>query len=407
MIAFVAIGFLLLVAALAIVLRPLLKRATSPDIARDQSNLEIHRDQFAELDRDLASGSLSPDRFEQAKLELQKRVLDEGAAPADTRPAVKPGKAAPIVVGIVIPLAAVLLYLHLGNLQGLVAPGHPAADLSSITAEQFQDMTAKLAERMRQNPDDAQGWTMLGRAYRAMERFAQANDAYAKAVKLKPDDAELLADYAESLGLAAGRSLVGEPTRLLDRALKLDPHNTKSLALSGSAAFERKDYKAAIRYWEAIIRQPGISGELAQALQKGVDESKARLAGKPAAAASVAAAGKEGVSGEVSLDASLSASARPDDTVFVFARAADGPRMPLAIVRIRVRELPYRFSFDDSSAMMPEMKLSKFSEIVIGARVSRSGSATPAAGDLEGLSDRVRPGQTGIRVKIDRQVAKP
>jgi cytochrome c-type biogenesis protein CcmH len=399
-IAFSAIAVVLLLLALAIVLRPLLKRATSAVVVRSQSNLEIHRDQFVELQRDLASGSLSPDRYEQAKAELEKRVLDEGATPADARQAVTPGKTAPIIVGVLIPLAAVLLYLYLGNPQGLVAPDQSPA----ITPEHFQDMTAKLAARMEQTPDDAQGWAMLGRAYRTLERFAPANDAFAKAVKLKPDDADLLADYAESLGLAAGRSLAGEPTRLLDRALKLDPHNTKVLALSGSAAYERKDYAAAIRDWEAILKQPGISGELAQALQKAIDESKTLLSGK---AAFVAITGKERVRGEVSLDASLKAKVQPDDTVFVFARAAKGPRMPLAIARTRVRELPYRFSFDDSSAMMPDMKLSKFSEVVIGARVSRSGSATPAAGDLEGFSGGVKPGQTGIRVNIDREIGQP
>jgi cytochrome c-type biogenesis protein CcmH len=405
MIAFAGAAFVLLVAALLIVLWPLLKRSSSQVIGRELSNLDIHRDQFSELDKDLEAGTLGADHYEQAKTELEKRVLDEAALPAAAGRSMTPGKVAPIVVGVVIPLAAVLLYLHLGNLQGLVASRHPAADPSSITADQFQDMTAKLAARMQQNPGDAEGWKMLGRAYRAMDRFGEANDAYRKAVELAPDDADLLADYAESLALAAGRSLAGEPTRLLDRALKLEPNSPKILALAGSAAFERKDYKAAIRYWEAIIRQPGIDGELERALQKGVDESKARLAGKPAAPA--AAAGQGRVRGEVSLDASLQGRVQPDDTVFVFARAAEGPRMPVASVKIRVRELPYRFSFDDSSAMMPEMKLSKFSEIVIGARVSRSGSPTPSAGDLEGLSARARPGQAGIRVKIDRVVPKP
>ncbi len=213
---------------------------------------------------------------------------------------------------------------------------------------------------------------------------------------------DLLADYAESLALAAGRSLAGEPTRLLDRALKLDPHSTKVLALSGSAAFERKDYRAAIRYWETIIKQPGVSTELAQALQKGVAESRARLTGKPVAEAP---AGKEHVTGVVGLADSIKGKVGPADTVFVFARAATGPRMPLAIVKIKVSDLPYEFSFDDSMAMMPEMKLSQFAEVVVGARVSKSGSATPSAGDLEGTSDKVRPGRSGVRVTIDREVA--
>jgi cytochrome c-type biogenesis protein CcmH len=404
MIAFAGAAFFLLVAAVVIVLWPLLKRSNSPIVGRDMSNLDIHRDQFSELEKDLEAGTLGADRYEQAKNELERRVLEDAAAPADMPQSETPGKAVPIVIGVFIPLTAILLYLYLGNLEGLVALGHPAADLSSTTADQFQDMAAKLAARMQQNPGDAEGWKLLGRTYRAMERFGEANDAYKKAVDLTPQDADLLADYAESLALAAGRSLAGEPTRLLDRALKLDPRNTKVLTLSGSAAYERKDYETAIGYWETVIKQSSIGSELAQALQKGVDESRARLTGTQVA---LVPAGKERVTGIVNLDDSLKSRVRQDDTVFVFARAATGPRMPLAIVKIKVADLPYKFSFDDSMAMMPERKLSQFADVVIGARVSRSGAATPSTGDLEGISEKIKPGRTGVRITIDRAVAGP
>lgn len=403
MIAFAGAAFFLLVAAVVMVLWPLLKRSNSPVVGRDLSNLDIHRDQFSELEKDLEAGTLGADRYEQAKNELERRVIEEAAAPADTPRSTTFGKAVPIVIGVFIPLTAVLLYLYLGNLEGLVALRHPAVNLPSIT-DQFQDVTAKLAARLQQNPGDAQGWKLLGRTYRAMGRFGEASGAYKKAVELTPQDADLLADYAESLALAAGRSLAGEPTRLLDRALKLDPRSAKVLTLSGSAAFERKDYKTAIGYWETVIKQPGVGNELAQALQKGVDESRARLTGKPVA---VVSAGKKRVAGIVNLDDSLKSRVRPDDTVFVFARAATGPRMPLAIVKIKVADLPYQFSFDDSMAMMPEMKLSQFADVVIGARVSRSGGATPSAGDLEGISDKIKLGRTGVRVTIDRAITGP
>ncbi len=404
MIVFAAVAICLLLLAIAIVLWPLLRRSSAPVSGQALSNLDIHRDQFAELAQDLQSGTLTTEGYEQAKAELERRVLED-AEPATFPSPATSGRIVPAVVALFIPLVAGALYLSLGNLQGVSAPRHPAADMSSITADEFQDMTAKLAARMQQNPADAQGWKMLGRAYRAMERFAEANEAYEKAVELNPNDADLLADYAESLALGAGRSLAGEPTRLLERARKLDPSSSKVLTLSGSAAFERKDYKAAIGYWQTVLKQPDVSGELAQALQKGVDEAKARLGGKAPRAA--AAPGKERVSGEVSLDASLRDKVRPDDAVFVFARAAEGPRMPLAIVKVRVADLPYRFSFDDASAMTPQMRLSSFTDVEIAARVSRSGSAAPAAGDLEGLSGRIKPGQTGVRVVIDRAVSGP
>ncbi|HVY08487.1 MAG TPA: c-type cytochrome biogenesis protein CcmI [Burkholderiales bacterium] len=410
MIVFAILALLLLVAALVVVLRPLLKARAAPSVGRSLSNLEIHRDQFAELERDLASGALNAQSYEQARSELERRVIEEAALPEEAAPVARAGKATPIVVGALIPVVAIALYLHLGNLQGIVAPPHPAADLSSVTAEQFRDMTAKLAARLKTNPGDAEGWKMLGRAYRAMENFGEASAAYGKAVALKPDDADLLADYAESLALVAGRSMAGEPTKLLDRALKLAPDNPKILALAGSAAFERKDYKNAVRYWEGILKHPDVDADLAQALQKGIAEAKARMSGKagpsdkPVASTS---AGKERISGEVSLDPGLLAATQPDDVVFVFARAAAGPRVPLAIAKIRVRDLPYRFAFDDTSAMMPDMKLSKFGEVVVGARVSKSGSAAPAPGDLEGQSATVKPGQSGIAVRIDRKAGQP
>ena len=405
MIAFAVVAFALLAAALAVVLWPLLRRPAAPALAREQSNLDIHRDQFAELARDVEAGALGAQGYEQARDELHRRVLEEAAGAAPARQAAGAGKLAPILIAFFVPLTAIVLYLYLGNVTGLVAPRHPAADLSSITADEFKDMTAKLAARMQQNPADAQGWTMLGRAYRAMDRIPEANAAFKKALELRPQDADLLADYAESLALSAGRSLAGEPTRLLERALKIDPNSSKALTLSGSAAFERKDYRAALGFWGAVLKQPDVGAELAQALHKGMDEARARLAGGPATVAAKPGAAHERVTGSVQLDAALRAKVQADDTVFVFARAANGPRMPLAIAKIKVADLPYQFAFDDSSAMMPDMKLSRFPEVVIGARVSKSGAAAPMAGDLEGTSARVKPGRTGVIVTIDRVVA--
>ncbi len=401
MIAFVVSAGVLLLIAVAIVLRPLLKGGTATGVAREKANFEIYRDQFAELENDLKAGVLGAERFDQAKADLERRVIEEAVRPAEGVTGSRRGRATPIALGVLIPVAAVLLYLRFGTLEGLNVT-HPAIhDASSITAEHFQEMTGKLAARMRENPDDAEGWLMLGRAYRAMERFQEAVDALDKAVALNPGNVDLLADLAEALALRNGRTLAGEPTRLLERALKLDPDNDKALALSGSAAFERKDYKAAIRYWEALLKQPGVSGELAQSLSAGITEARALSAGKRTVAANPAA-GR--VSGTITLDSALRARAGPEDTVFVYARASQGPRMPLAIVKVKVKDLPYNFSLDDSMAMMPEMKLSAFNEVIVGARVSKSGSAKPTAGDLEGASAKVSPGADGVTVAINQVV---
>lgn len=401
MIAFIVAAAVMLLLAVAIVLRPLLKGGTATGVARERANFEIYRDQFAELDNDLKSGVLGAGQFDQAKADLERRVLDEVSTPAEGVTGARRGRAAPIAVGVLIPVAAVLLYLQFGTIEGLDVTRHAARNASAMTAEHFQEMAEKLAARMRQNPDDAAGWMMLGRTYRTLGRFQEAADALRKAVALNPGNADLLADLAEALALKNGRTLAGEPTRLLDLALKLDPQNDKVLALSGSAAYERKDYKAAIRHWEALLKRPGVSGEVAQALSAGIAEARALSTGKRTVATKPAP-GR--VSGTVTLDSAMRARTAPDDTVFVYARAAQGPRMPLAIVKVQVKDLPYSFSLDDSMAMMPEMKLSAFNEVIVGARVSKSGSANPAAGDLEGVSATVRPGANGVTVAINEVV---
>jgi len=401
MTAFIVSAAVLLLLAVAIVLRPLLKGGAGTGVARERANFEIYRDQFAELENDLRSGVLGAGQFDQAKADLDRRVLEEAARPAEGVTGARRGRTAPIAVGVLIPVAAVLLYLQFGSLEGLDVTHQAARDASSVTAAHFQEMTEKLAARMREKPDDAEGWMMLGRAYRALERFDEAADALRKAVALNPGNADLLADLAEALALRSGRTLAGEPTRLLERALKLEPDNDKVLALSGSAAFERKDYKAAIRHWEALLKRPSVSGELAQALSAGISEARLLSTGKKTVAGKPAP-GR--VSGTVTLDAALRARAAPEDTVFVYARAAQGPRMPLAIVKVQVKDLPYNFSLDDSMAMRPEMKLSAFNEVIVAARVSRSGSAKPAAGDLEGASAKVSPGADGVTVAINQVV---
>jgi len=394
-----AAGFI--VVAVVLLLRPLLAPGNAAGIDRKKMNRDVLRDQFADIEDDVRAGILDADQAEQARRDIERRVLEETAGAIQAPAAKVRSWGLPATIAVALPVIAISLYLHLGNLQGLNALPHAADNLSSITPEQFADMTAKLAARLQEKPDDVVGWTMLGRAYRATGRHEEAAKAFARASALKPDDAELLADQAEALAIAGGRKLAGEPTRLLDRALKLDPDNSKALALAGSAALERKDYKSAVRHWEKLSKQPDIGAELAQALQAGINEAR-KLAGTPVQPSAPQGAGR--VRGVVTLSESLKGKAGPGDSVFVFARAAQGPRMPLAIARVQVRDLPYHFELDDSMAMMPELKISGFAQIVVGARVSKTGSATPSSGDLEGLGPVVKPGADGVKVSINQVV---
>jgi cytochrome c-type biogenesis protein CcmH len=237
-----------------------------------------------------------------------------------------------------------------------------------------------------------------------MGRFDDAADAYAKAAARAPRDAGLLADFADVLAMARGRSLQGEPEQLALRALEIEPSNLKALALAGTAAFERKDYPGAAAHWERMLPHVAPDSDDARAIQRNVAEArglsnqKIERTEKTEKKAAVAVAALRGT---VSLSPKVKDKASPDDTVFVFARAAEGPPMPLAVARVRVRDLPYRFSLDDSMAMTPQLKLSAFPKVVVTARISKTGNATAQPGDLQGASAPVSNNAAAVPVVID------
>ncbi|HEY7757878.1 MAG TPA: tetratricopeptide repeat protein, partial [Burkholderiales bacterium] len=311
--------------------------------------------------------------------------------------------------GVALPALAALLYWHLGEPQGIGAARQAAQDAAPPTPEQFQAMTQQLAERMAANPDDPTGWLMLGRAYKALERYPEAVQALSQANRRRPGDAEILVEYAEALAQAAGGKFGTEPTRLLDQALAVAPDDPKALTLAGGAALQAGDYGTAVRHWERLATQVPPDSELGQALAAGLARARSLAQGGAAPpGASSGAESKRGaasgpaVHGEVRLSAALKNRAAPDDTVFIFARAADGPRMPLAVIRRQVKDLPTDFQLDDSMAMNPELRLSAFARVVVAARVSRSGSATVQSGDLLGESAPVAPGTARVSVVIDK-----
>lgn len=406
---------LLLAGALLFVLPPLLSgRAREIVASHDAANVSIYRDQLAELEADLASGAIPPEQYEQSKREIEKRVLEEVGGGETSSAAQAPGRMPAILVGLAIPALAIGLYVMLGTPAGLdpkqaaAAAGQDASH--SITPEQIAAMTETLAERLKQNPNDLEGWAMLARSYGVLQRYPEAAKAYAEAVRLQPNNAQLLADYADTLGMAQGRSLLGEPEKVIEQALRADPNNIKALALSGTVAFARKEYARAAAQWQKILPLLPPESDFARAIGASVAEATTLAGGKPPAAApqaqtaQAAAAGGANVSGTVSLAPAIAGKVAPTDTVFVFARAAEGPRMPLAIVRKQVKDLPFRFSLDDSMAMAPNAKLSLFPQVVVGARVSKSGNATAQAGDFEGLSAPVQLGAKNLEVTIASEV---
>lgn len=408
MITFGILAAVLIALALLFVVPPLFRRDQSA-VAEAGPDLAIYRDQLADLERDLQAGALTADRYEQARRELERRLADELEPQAEAAAAPGSRKAVTVAVVAGVPVLAIALYLVLGAPAALdPAATIPEEAAHSVTAEQIEQMIAKLAKRLESAPDDPEGWAMLGRSYAALERFKEAADAYKEAVKRVPADPQLLADYADALGMAQGRSLKGEPGRIIARALAIDPDHFKSLALAGTAAFEARDYPAAVRYWERLVQKIPPDSEFAQSIAGSLAEAR-QLAGGTAPAAKAqspkVAAVDPVIRGTVRLSPKLAAQVSPDDTLFVFARAINGPRVPLAVKRFRAAQLPVEFVLDKSAAMSPEMTLAQYPEVTVGARISKSGSPGSKSGDLEGFRQPVKVGgSAAIEIVIDTLV---
>ena len=422
MTAFFAIAVFMTAVALALIVRPLLLgRRSRSDVARAASNLGILKDQLAELETDVGAGTLSDTQYREAKAELERRVLEEAKSePSEISAPTPRGVGTALVLVIAIPLVAGLLYWQFGTPAAFSPETQQVAAQAGaehqFTPDEIEKMIVRAEEKLKLNPDDAQGWSVLARTYSTMQRFPEAARAYGELVRLTPDDADALADYADALAMTQGRNLAGKPMELVQRALKADPNHWKALALAGSEAMNRKDYKAALGYWERLATVVPSGSEMAQAVASNIAEArelggikappapvaKAATPAPPAGAAS--AAGAATVGGTVTLSPALAAKVKPDDAVFIFARPAEGARMPLAIIRKQVKDLPATFSLDDSMAMAPNMKLSNFPDVVVGARVSKTGSAMPQPGDLEGLSTPVTTGSANVAIVIDKVV---
>ena len=382
--------------------------------ARGGSTLSLLREQLAATERDRAAGRIDAATAERLQAEISRRLLEEHApSPAAWRADPAHGTAWMVMAGI--PLFAVSLYLAVGTPAALSQPPRVAAgpqptmtQVESMVSQMMQALEAR-AQRGETRPEDGPAWAMAGRTLASLQRFKEADQAFARALALTPNDANLLADRADILSLLQGQNPEGEPMRLIERALRIDPDQPKALALAGSVAFKRGDMATAITHWRRAIANLPPESEFARRLTQSLQEAMAsqtpRATGTspriaPDTSPMAAAAGS--IRGRVSLTPAMRAQAQPNDTVFIVARAEQGPRMPLAIVRLRVADLPADFTLDDSSAMSPQMRLSAHPDVVVTARISRSGQALPESGDLLASPVHTRIGQRGVELRIDR-----
>jgi cytochrome c-type biogenesis protein CcmH len=387
---FLLLAALMIGAALAFVVAPLLRHARSAP-----THDAVARRQRA-LDQALAEGVVDADEYAAKRAAL-------GAA--GHAPPARPSRlafGALLAAALLLPASAILLYRLVGAPQAL-----DAANLATAPAPhggdrgpEMEKAIALLAERLQKQPDDVEGWALLGRAYQAMNRVAESLDAYRHAHELDKDNPTLAVEYAQALALSApGQRIEGEPRKLLEGVLAADPNNQRALWLVGIGDYQAGRYDEAIARWNVLLPllQPG--SEVARSVQAQIADAQARRDGKEPPAAPATAppeaqtAAADAVAAEsprlrvsVSLAPALKDKLDPEATLFVFARAASGPPMPLAIQRLKAAQLPVTVELDDGMAMMPTMKLSKFPQVVVGARVSKSGNAMPQSGDLQTLS---------------------
>jgi len=426
---FWAIVSAMTVSVLGLIVRPLLKRPAQLTSEQGKT-LPVYRQQFSELEQDLTNGLLTDDQYQTARHELERRVLEETGS-TETSSMMSGGlvniRLVALSLVLVIPAASGVLYWTLGNPAAMT---HPAASPMSAQSgagderqmmEGLNTLMERLKKKLEQNPNDATGWAMLARSYMAMERYADAVPAFDKAFKLNPNDADMLADYADALGIHQGRKLEGKPETMIEKALKVDPNHVKALMLAGTMAYNRKDFALAVKDWErARTNLPQDSDpEFSEQITAAIGDAKQRMGGAPLMAATNAprpssampadhppvkkAGASRAITGKVVLGPSMVGKGSLPDTLFVFAKDVAGPPMPVSIVRASKNDLPFTFRLDDSTSPMPSRKLSDIETVVIVARLSKSGQAMPGSGDLEGMSQPIKPGTENITVVIDRE----
>ena len=418
---FIAWAMTLLV--LGLLLWPLLRRQESSKTEEGEKTVSIYRRQFAELEQDHKNALLTDEQYQQSKRELERRLLEERRPAEATPPArVWPvnSRAVVVALAIIIPTISGLLYWTLGNPQAIMlsAVSSPVAqdwvDNTHQTSEGLDVLSERLKKKLEQNPNDGVEWALLARSYVEIGRHADAVPIYEKAMKLTPDDPQLLVDYADALGMLHGRKLAGKSEALIQQALRIDPKHVKALMLAGTVAFDRKEFGQAAQYWERASTSLPTDAEVEvqQELLSGIAEAKGLAGGKPAMVKAVGGAAPStmpggqaaAISGTVRLAPGLAGKGAPTDTLFVFAREMNGLPMPVSIVRATKQDLPFTFRLDDSTSPMPSRKLSGAGTVVIVARLSKSGEAMPKSGDLQGMSQPVKPGANKITVVIDREI---
>jgi len=399
---FLLIVSVMILSAFLIVLPPLWRKHPVAETDQDQRNIAIARQRLVELKEQLQAGALSQALYDEQRGELELALSDDLDIQSQAKASQSSGRWMASVLIVAIPLLAGSLYWTLGNYQSLSPVEQTAA---TPEQEQMSKMVAGLAERLEKQPDDALGWTMLGRSYKYLQQNDKAVVAFEHAYKLIGNQPEIMLLYADALAFANNEQLAGKPAELVFKALAMEPDNVTGLWLGGMAKAQTGDFATAMDLWKKLEAQlprgseaqQEIQGMLAKLATQIPEGATAQAESKPANAVSIDV--------QVSLSPELQKSVSPSDTVFIYAQALSGLKMPLAIVRKQVSDLPLTVNLTDAMAMMPSMKLSNFEQVKLLARISKSGGAMQQPGDLIGVIEQTALSDKGPqKIVINSQV---
>lgn len=403
----------LILIAFLIILPPLWRKRIIPANDQDQRNITIASHRLAELKAQLQAGTLSQEQYDEQFAELEAALNDDLEIEQPINKSATQGRWMAYVLVLVLPVVALSLYAVLGNYRALnVTPAAPTPEMAQIN-----DMVAGLAERLKKQPDDVQGWMMLGRSYKYLQQYPKSAEAYEHAYRLIGDQPEVMLLYAEALAFSNNEQLAGKPAELVFKALAMEPENPAGLWFGGMAKAQTGDFAAARRFWkkletllpagsEAQQEVQGLLAKLETQLPEGTEPTAESKPEPPVETSGTGSPAAANIHLEVSLAPGLEKLASPGDTVFVYAKALSGPQMPLAIVRKQVADLPLSVNLNDSMAMMPAMKLSNFKQVKLVARISKSGNAVQQAGDLIGIIEPVAVTDPGINKIVIKDTVK-
>ena len=403
MITFWAVAILLLAIAVAMLLWPLLKasKANQSDIDQRQMNINIAKERLAELDKEREDKELSDEDYQEIKKELEGALffdLEDQSVQQDEEKEEKAGTWGFVLIAIFVPLLSISMYVTLGSPEGMkMIPGQQperiAANPQQNQAGSIREMVMKLVEKLKENPENADSWFMMGRTMMNLEQYKEAVTAFRKVLSLTGDDAVTLVSLADALAMQYGGVLDGEPKLLLEKAIILDGNNVTALWLLGMAAERRENHQLSLSYWEKLYPMLENGDPTKDTLANLIAEAKSGLENGGSVTANIAPAKSTNsaqstksaqIRVSVRISDELRASTSGNELVFIYAKAMSGPPMPLAAVKMKVSDLPADVILNDSMAMMPQMKLSSFDNVIIGARVSKSGQPVSQMGDYEG-----------------------